>query len=202
MKYIYSILLMLLLASVSFAQHNYFSGISYDVAVPMGNTADYIDKTSFRGFGLEFRKYVKEHITVGGTASWQVLDQVRREESYEVNNVVLTGNQRRFLNFFPILANAHYYFGEREDEEGNAKFLPFAGINAGVIYSIQRTELGTLEEEKSAWQPTLAPEAGFFLPINNYLNIMVSAKYNYSVGMGDMEQQSFIGLRLGYYGYF
>ena len=57
--------------SSGFAQAGHWYGIaSYQVSFPAGDTQDFIEAVSWRGFGLDFRYTVKKNVTVGFVTGW------------------------------------------------------------------------------------------------------------------------------------
>ena len=121
-----------------------------------------------------------QNTSVGLTLGWNVLDE-RRTETAQLgtqNPGAITGTQDRYLNAFPIMANVHYYFGER----GGVR--PYVGLNAGGIVMNQRFEIGIVALQNDGWEWGIAPEAGIIIPMDREWAIMVNAKYNYAFTAG------------------
>ena len=182
-----------------FAQRQtWYGAATYQISFPLGDTKDYIDATSFRGVGLDFRYTIEKNTSVGLTLGWNVFDE-RRTETAQLgtqNPGAITGTQDRYLNSFPIMANVHYYFGER----GGVR--PYVGLNAGGIVMNQRFEIGIVALQNDGWEWGIAPEAGIIIPMDREWAIMVNAKYNYAfTGESVFEtdiSHSYLGLNIGF----
>ena len=181
----------------SFAQRSY-TFATYQVSFPLGDTKDYTNATSFRGFGLGFRYTVQKSTTVGLDLGWTVFNE-RISETVQLegeNPGAVTGTQDRFLNTFPIMANVHYYFGERRG------IRPYIGLNAGGYYMVQRFDIGIVSLQEDRWEWGIAPEVGVIFPIERDFAIIVNGKYNYAFTgkspLGTDIKHSYVGLNVGF----
>lgn len=197
MKLTKLLLLLSIILILSFQGYSQtFTGFTYNTAFTTSDTKDYIWSPSWRGFGFEARRFVQPNLSVGLSLSWNVLDQqTTRTISLEKGDI--TGKQFRYLNSFPLMLNAHYYWGE---EFG---FRPYLGINAGTYYTIQRVELGLVAFEAKNWHLGLAPEIGAVIPIGYSTNIILNARYNYAFKAGESVTKekisySYLGVNIGF----
>ena len=81
---------------------------TYDVGVPMGETSDYIDNASWRGFTVQGRSFINPNFSIGGSFSWQVFNS-RTDETVNFSfqpegadkpiNGTLSGEQLRYIDF-------------------------------------------------------------------------------------------------------
>ena len=170
MKNIFILIMILGLSANLFAQRGY-GGITWNIASPAEETKDYIDEVSYRGFGIEFRTFLTNHISFGGQTGWNIMDQ-RIDGTIELENGAITGTQVRHLNAFPILLNLSFHLGSPR-----AAIRPYVGLNAGTYFIIQRFELGINALEQNNWHLGVAPEAGILFP-TDYLTVVTSLKYN------------------------
>jgi hypothetical protein len=161
----------------AFAQDGY-GGISWNIAVPTEDLKDFIDETSFRGFGIEFRSFVTKHISIGGVTGWNIMDQ-RLDGTFEIQNGAISGTQIRYLNSFPIMLTSHLHLGSPR-----SAIRPFVGIGVGTYYIVQRLEIGINMLEENNWHFGIAPEVGFLFP-TDYVSIMTSLKYNAAFTSGE-----------------
>jgi hypothetical protein len=171
----------LLVGLVSAGSAQTFSAITYDVTLPSGpNTSDFVSNSlSWRGIGLDFRKFTSEKVSVGLSFAWHVMNY----ETAELINLErdelgldVAGKHFRYVNSFPLMASLHYY-----PTRGNrAVFLPYVGANAGAYSINQRLELGLIALEKTSWHLGFAPEVGFAFGLGE-ANILVNARYNYAL---------------------
>jgi outer membrane protein len=188
----------LVFVSNSFSQ-DWFGSYSYNISFPTGDTQDYVDKTSWRGMSLDFRKYVQPNISWGLSFGWHVFHK-RTKERITLENGDVSGTQDRYINSFPLMVNAHYYLSE----EG--EFRPYLGANVGLFRTLQRFEIGLFAWQKNNWVFGFIPEVGFLLPIGEEMNLHVSGKYHFPLEgdtiTGNKASVSYIGLNVGLAYYF
>lgn len=206
MKNKYLIIILMFLSVNLFAQ-DFLGIISYNTALPTGNTKDYISDFSWKGFSFEGRSFTNRNWTFGGTFGWNIFDTKSTdliEIDDETSGITIKGTQVRYTNSFPIMANGHYHFGKRKDA-----VRPFMGLGLGTYYIIQRFEIGILQREVSNWHFGLAPEVGVLVALSRNTSLILSAKYNYAFSAGKTvygdtdNSQSYIGFNIGlaFYGY-
>ena len=92
------------------------TSITWNVAFPEGDTKDFVDKTSFRGFGLQGRWFVQDQLSVGLAWEWQVFDW----ETDQLNLPLGIGFDTLIkLGPLPVKVGAEvYYYAERDDDFG------------------------------------------------------------------------------------
>jgi hypothetical protein len=195
MKYMIMLIMIVGLCANLFAQQGY-GGITWNIASPAEETKDFIDETSYRGFGIEFRTFLTNNISFGGQTGWNIMDQ-RIDGTIELERGTVTGTQIRHINSFPILANLFLHLGSPR-----AAFRPYLGVNVGTYFIIQRLELGIFAIEENNWHFGVAPEVGILFP-TDYLSVMASLKYNraFEAGTsitGDAKGFDYWGLNIGF----
>jgi len=168
-------LLVILTFSSGYSQRQqWYGAFTYSVSIPSGDTQDFIDEIGWRGIGLDYRYLVNKNVTVGLYFGWNVLHK-RSEELTQLETDppgAVYGVQEKTINAFPIMASAHYYFGERK------KIRPYVGLNAGGFYMLQRYEIGIFLYDNDQWQWGIAPEAGFVVPVERDFGLILNGKYN------------------------
>jgi hypothetical protein len=177
MKYTFALILMLLLAVSTMAQE-IFTGISYNMGTTIGDTRDFVEDYSWRGFGFEVRNFQGENLSWGASFSWNIFDE-KTGEVIELDNGAVSGTQIRTFNAFPLMLNAHYYIG---GDWGRPR--PYIGVNVGTYYITQRLEIGIIQLEENNWHFGLAPEIGFVFPTYSGSIFFVNARYNYAFEAG------------------
>jgi outer membrane protein W len=200
MKWLYSsILILIITASVS-AQS--LGSMTYNMSFPTDKLSDFIDKTSFKGFGLEGRWFQSRNFSFGLSFAWTVFDQRVGDPIQIVQdgvNGTVSGTQVRVVNSLPILATAHYYTGKRRDQ-----FRLYFGAGVGTYYITQRLEIGLVAFESNNWHLGVAPEAGVLLSFSREFTMIANVKYNYafsageSLGGGDDNTYAYWGLNIGF----
>ena len=177
MKWIYSIIILLLVSASVSAQS--MGSITYNVAVPTDKLDNYIDEISWRGVGLEGRWFQSSNLSFGVSFGWNVFD-LRTGDVIQIkeDNVggAVSGTQLRYVNTFPMLATGHYYTGKKRDQ---ARFYVGAGV--GTYYILQRLDA----YESNNWHFGLAPEAGVLVTLSREVTMIFNVKYNYAFSSGE-----------------
>lgn len=170
-----------LFTASAFSQE-FISDFTWNFGFTADKLSEYIPNNSYKGFGIEGRRFFDKNISGGLSFGWNIFDQriaepiIIDEEGF---SGTISGTQIRYVNAFPILANAHYYLGKRKD------FRFFLGGGVGVYYILQRLDLGVWSLESNNWHFGLAPEAGFLIPFGDgESNIIVTGKYNHAFSSG------------------
>jgi len=156
-------------------QPNGFFSINYAPSFPTGVLRENISEPSYRSFLLEGKKFVTKNVSVGGSLSWLGFYELKdRATYYFTDGAITTGISNYYYNF-PILLNASYYFIPE------FWIKPYAGINAGTVYSKLEKQVGSLLISDQTWQFQFAPEVGIFVPFgkNAEAGIQIAGKYNY-----------------------
>ena len=165
-------------------------GVTYQPAVPLSNTKDFTDNFAWRGIGVDFKRQVKPNLTVGLSAGWQVFDQ-QTDEVVSAFGVDLSGDQFRYVNSWPILANASYFFGT----QGRAR--PYLAANVGTYIMEHRLEVGLYAIEETNWHFGFAPEAGIAFPVRPNMAAVLNTRYNYALSAGSVDDQAYVTFSLG-----
>lgn len=183
-------ILFLLLSEAMIAQSK--TNIHYSIGFPMGDTKDYISKTSWRGVLFEYEKEITPYIGVGIQSGWNTFYEALARATYPLTNGAITSKQYRYINSVPIHVTGKYYF---KDEESIIR--PFVGLGLGTNYIEQRTDNGLFSDKDDAWVFTFVPKAGFLIPINFKSSATVSVDYNSTSKGGGVPKQSWLGLNIG-----
>ena len=187
MRFATIVLIIFIMSAAGFSQG--LVNFNYQITYPAGETSDYIDQVSFRGAGLEWRKYINNNISTGISLNWNVFNQVATELS-EIEEGHVSGTQNRTINSFPLLATAHYYLGKR------GQFRPYLGLGLGAYLIKQRLGIGIYTFEESNWHFGAAPEVGVQIPMGYESMLMVAVRYNYAFEAKGA-QHSYFGLHIG-----
>jgi len=167
--------LVLLMFGTGYSQkEQWYGAFTYSVSIPTGDTKTFIEEISWRGIGLDYRYMIDRTYSVGLSFGWNVLYE-RSTRTTQTDNGAVTGTSDRTMNAFPIMANIHYYFGERKS------IRPYVGLNAGGYVMNQRFEIGVFAWERDSWEWGIAPEAGVVIPVERDFGIILNGKYNYAL---------------------
>ena len=190
MRILAAAILVFALSADGYAQSKWFFGFSYNVSVPTSNTKAFSDALSWRGATFEGRRLVKENVSVGFEAGWQVFFE-ETAETINLDVADVTGDQFRYTNSFPLLLNAHYYVGRR----GGVR--PFVGTGVGAIIVERRVEIGLVAITESNWHFGVAPEIGVAFPLGWRSAGFLNARWYYAPPSGGAPSQSYFSFGLG-----
>jgi len=191
MKYIFSIIAALLLTISVYSQGLYT--LNYTMGFGVSSTSDYINNPSFRGMTFEGRGFVTDNLSVGGLFNWTTFYEELGGASFTQENVTITGTQYRYINAFPLLVQAHYYFSEDEYEP---RF--YLGVGTGAYKMVRRTNIGVWSHEFNKWQYGVSPEIGLLFPVGMDSKFNLSFRYHYVVKAKETTDYSWFGLSVGF----
>ncbi len=170
----------------------WFWGLEYMVSGTTSDTKQFADDFSWRNFGIEGRNLLNENMSAGIYIAWNVFANVT-DELIRFDNADVSGVQYRYVNAFPIMATAHYYFGRRRG------IRPYVGLGAGTYYAENRLEIGLTAFTTNNWHLGVAPEAGVIIPVNFNARALLNARYNYGFEAGGMKLSYWtIGVGIGW----
>lgn len=167
--------LVFIMFSTGYSQkEQWYGALTYSVSVPSGDTKDIIDEIGWWGLGLDYRYTVQKNLSVGLFFGWNTMYQ-KATGLTELNTDppgAIYGTQENTINSFPIMANIHYYFGQRKS------LRPYLGLNAGGFIMLQRKAIGIFLWDNDQWQWGIAPEVGVAIPVERDFGLLVNGKYN------------------------
>lgn len=178
MKVKYIILLLIAFAINAQAQNNNVLGLSYSMGFGVGETSDYIGRPALSGFAIEGHKFLKPNVSVGLLGGWNIFNE-KSNSTVNIGNVALSGEQGRYLNVFPVLANASFYIKNKD-----SKFVPFIRAHVGTYYIMQRFDIGVYSFNNYNWHFGIAPELGFNITASKEIDVLINARYNYAFDSG------------------
>ena len=179
------IIIAVFVSTASIAQQTYWT-FNYEMSFGTGEQGDYIADGSFRGWGIDGRGFLTQNMSVGGSFSWEVFDQIYRDlDPHEITVVddisgAISGVQYRFINTLPIMVNAHYYLGR------DGAIRPYAGLGIGTAYTEQRTDIGFYSIYGKGWGFAVQPEIGAMIPFGlTGTGMNIAGKFRYTTQGGD-----------------
>lgn len=162
--------------------------LDWNVGFPLADMSDFIEDESYRGFRIGGRAFVYDYLSVGGEAGWQVFNGSWTGIQNIDGNIDVSGRQFRYMNIYPIMANAHFYLGE----DGGVR--PYLGTNMGVTFINTRTEIGLWAVTENSTHFALAPEIGALIPVGVAgAGLNIGGRYDiaFKTNKLDMNVQSF-----------
>lgn len=152
---------------------------AWDIAFP--TNGDYLDKTSFSGVRLEYRKLLNRNFAWGIASGWnsyrQKVDQ-QLYESVDGSKAVFTDMIRK-INELPIALSGYYYL------DASASFRPYAGLAVGTMYSQQKAFFNVYVIEENNWGFLLRPEIGIQYDINYNVGLHLHVAYTRASNSND-----------------
>lgn len=173
------------------AQYGSTIFVNYLPAMPLGGTAEFTDNISPRGVDFEVQRFLKEDLSVGFVIGWNTFRQKIVGETFDVNDLTITGTQFRYTNIVPLNFNVKKYF----ISQGNT--LPYLGVGLGTSYNEQKNEIGVFALTEDKWLFNVAPEVGMLYDLNYHSVLSVKIKYNYSPKAGNFDSMSYLSLGIG-----
>ncbi|EAZ79750.1 outer membrane beta-barrel protein [Algoriphagus machipongonensis] len=183
-------ILVLAISSFAQAQNSLFS-FNYAVTVPMGNTSEFIDNVSGRGFVFEYQKFIDPHWTVGIEAGHTTLYKKEEDKVYTEGTASLSGTQYRYQHSWPILINANYYALR------TGILRPYAGVGIGTMASQRKVDMGIFSSDQTHWQFAIKPEVGTLIQPNANMAFRIGAKYLMGFESSDLVGQSNLNFNIG-----
>jgi len=170
-----------------------YSAITYNMGLPVGDTKDFVSPYSWRGMGLEFRKFNSSNTSIGFSLGWNVFHE-ETSETIEIGDGRghVTGNQDRSINAFPIMVGFQYYLGPEEGAR------PYVGLSGPGYYMIQRLEIGVFAFEDDGWNWGFAPEIGVLVPLQSEATLLLNVRYNYAFEGYGRGPYSYLGFNVGF----
>jgi outer membrane protein W len=169
---------------------DYYSTVNYGISIPLGDTRDFITNTTFRGFSFEFGRFFTEEISVGFLFAWSVFNESFPRDTYEFEDVTLTGNLYRYVNAFPLMGIGRYYFNP------DSKFRPYLGLASGAYVINRVSDFGVHRYENKNWHFGLAPEVGLIIGIGEEASFNLGARYNHAFKSGS-DTHSWLSIQTG-----
>lgn len=193
MKKLQLFLLACLLSTSILAQDNFF-GITYNTAMPVGETADFIDNYSWGAMGLEWKKMTNDNVGVGVNLSWQIFSQKVDYGTVEIPelNMAISGSQLRYLNYFPFTLTGSYHFNPQ------GKVIPFVGAGAGLYRVLQRFDISGFAYDENTWNFGFYPEVGILVPTGGSADFFVNSKYHYILPANGGKEHSYLNINVGF----
>ncbi|MBN2342323.1 MAG: hypothetical protein JXX29_15465 [Deltaproteobacteria bacterium] len=165
--------------------------VTYNMAKPGGQTAEFVDEFSFEGFGFEYRFLLKKKLSIGALFSWSTFEKKEVGEFNLDDNTTITGTRIKMVDLIQLAPSIHYYFTTQ-----SSKAVPFVGMNMGPYYASHIIDWGWWFQKESTWQFGFSPEAGVRisgLPVPLYLAV----RYSYSFKANTLKAQQYLGINIG-----
>lgn len=172
------------LTNLTYSQGDLTFTAYYSVGIPSGNTADFTNVVSGRGFNMYIDYFVEDEFSLGFTSGVQTYYKDLGNITETIGVVTGTGNLYRYFTQVPLLATGKYHF------DRFANIAPHIGLGAGVMYNVQTREFGSVQTDKTSWQFTLQPEVGVGFEMSPSTDFMIGVVYNQGTNTKELDAMS------------
>jgi len=159
-----------------------FTAFSWEASFPADNK--YLSEPSYSGWRLEYRRMIKQNLSLGIAASWNAFDEKLPTKTYSSpgGSRAVTTDMIRQVYTVPITLITHYYFNT------STKVLqPFLGIGLGTQYAENNTYFNIYQLTENNWGFVARPELGTTIHFgqNSPVRGLISAGYNWSTNKNE-----------------
>lgn len=195
MKKRFVILAIIAAISSGYAQYGGISGFTYSTAQTMGETKEWIQEYSWRGFALQYNYFMTDKTSLGFETGWNVFGE-RLDGVTTLAQGAISGTQIRELSAIPFLFTGNYHFKPLWDD-----ISPYMSIGLGAYYVTDKLSAGVFARNVDNLHFGIAPEFGFYVPVGDVF-LKFALKYNRAApagesSIGDKRGYSFLALNAG-----
>lgn len=174
----------------------YFAGLSYTAGIATGETRDFVNNTSWKGFTFEARRAVRDGFAAGVVLGTNVFESDAPALVPSSQGPVTEAGLHKLFYSMALVA-ADWFGGDRD-----SPVRPFGGVGAGVYYVDQKVEAGATTTETTNWHLGFAPEAGVAVRLTPQSHATLIVRYNYPVRGGqyvddDVHSYQFVSIAIG-----
>lgn len=191
MKKLLFIAILFGVSSMAIGQGRTSTTMFYTVAIPLGETADYISETSFRGFSIYLDHFVEDEFSIGFYSGLQTFYKDMGQQSRQVESATVTGRTYHYINQIPLFITGKYHFARF------ASITPHIGIGTGFNITIQTLEMGGYQLEETDWQFGFQPEAGVGIELSPSTDFIIGVAYNQGIKSSDIAAMSSVAFNVG-----
>lgn len=191
----YGLLGFLLFSASLMTGQNHFSA-TYNTALPLGKTRDFISKYSLRGFGVEAGSRLNAKISLGLGFGWNGFyeelgyDQYGPEDGLP-ENLNIWSQAWNYTTIHPITGNVKYH------KRLIRGFDTYAGAGIGLSKIARVTDFGVYSLIQRSWHLTIAPEAGISYMITKHIGVIFNTRFTWCSRAEEVDSQSYLGFNIG-----
>jgi hypothetical protein len=147
--------------------------LSYEFAVPRGDTKDFVDRFSSRGAHLDVSLELSYAFHLELSAGLNSFNAVKQGVLATTDGDV-SGKQFRYLNAIPLMGGFAFHV-----PLGHGSRV-WAGVNGGAAYFDRVVDVGLHEYSLSDWQWGVQPQAGIAFGLaNDGTALFFDGRWNY-----------------------
>ena len=162
--------------------------LNWEIAQPIGDFSDYVDRTSLTGFSLESRSMVRKNVSAGISFSYNRFDQTFPNAQRISGNTTITGPLFSYADMFAVRVLGHYYFLE------GSMVQPYVGGGIGGAWAYGYQQAADLYKSENSFNFILSPEVGALVQLARgatNLGLNLAVRYTYTTAaMGPTKNDS------------
>jgi hypothetical protein len=160
---------------------------TWNINFPISN--QFVNKTSFDGFKLDYRKMIQPDLSVGLELGWCGFDKYTPRKTYQIHNGAVTTDFYSYLYTIPMAVNAHHYF------KATNMIYPYAGLALGAMYSEDELYYNTYVTSYYNWGFLVSPELGAIIKFSQYSGAGLIIGVNYSYATNKQKEFNIDGIQ-------
>jgi hypothetical protein len=163
-------------SSSTVAAFDNFFTFDWEISMPMGDK--FADATSLAGANMEFRKMVRQNLSVGLSLSWNSYYEYKAYQPYHVNaSTDVTTDLYKYNYTLPMALTVHHYFSNN-----GGIFQAYAGLGLGAVYATPRLYFNIYEIAPENWGFLVRPELGAMIKFDRNADVgaLIGVRYSYS----------------------
>ncbi len=165
--------------------------ISYEMAVAVGATWDFVGSFSPRGISFDYLYYFTGNVGLGVMMGWNEFE-IKERGTFQDQRVTLTGTQIRRLDSWYVNASFNYSFLSID------KFAsPYLGLNMGVYRLRKGIDYGWWGDADESWHFGFAPDLGVNLNFKKFL-IQVGCRFHWAVMTSEADGERWVTFNIGF----
>jgi outer membrane protein W len=153
------------------------AAFSWEMCFPTSNK--FLNESTFKGWRFEYRKGVKQNLTIGVAMSWNAFDEYVPTTTYATpsNSKAITTDMIRQVYTLPLTVITHYYFKTK-----SKLFEPYVGAGVGAQYAEHTAYMNIYELSETNWGFVARPELGTTLSFTHGspVKVLLGVGYNIS----------------------
>lgn len=180
--------------SLLLAQGNEFN-FSWQIATPGQGMEKLLQKTSFQGWNIEYRRALSNTITVGGSIGFNVFHEEIKQATWHFDNTAVTSQNQRYAHTVPLTVVGHF----NPLRNQGSPIQIFMGGGLGTAYVNQEVWAGSYEYRKDGWNFIVYPEVGLRYVMSDETALYFSTQYMYvPSGNYDNNDLSYWNFKIGF----
>ena len=174
--------------SPKYAKHAFL--LTYDMAVPVGDTWRFVGAFSPSGCTFDYRYHFTPHLAAGALIGWNSFE-IKERGTFIYDNVTVTGTQIRSLDVMHFGANFHANF-----LPVSARAVPYVGLDLAAYHTWRLTDFGWWSAGQSDWHFGVAPSLGVLVHLPG-ITLVLGSKFQAAVKTSRADSEMYVSFNIG-----